>query len=99
MELAIPLIALGGMYVISNQNNKDSNSPAKVKITQENFSTMGKKPSYLPNTNIPPQNFPVPVVNVQTLIVLLTSISIKMHLRILFAGAEPPVPTRSKFIL
>ena len=63
MELAIPLIALGGMYVISNQNNKDSNSPAKVKITQENFSTMGKKPSYLPNTNIPPQNFPVPVVN------------------------------------
>jgi hypothetical protein len=39
MELAIPLIALGGMYVISNQN-------------KESFSN-------LPNTNIPPKNYPV----------------------------------------
>jgi hypothetical protein len=39
MEIAIPLIALGGMYVISNQN-------------KESFSN-------LPNTNIPPKNYPI----------------------------------------
>ena len=27
MEIAIPLIALGGMYVISNQNNKSCDMP------------------------------------------------------------------------
>lgn len=31
MELAIPLIALGGMYVISNQNQKNSDSNTNVK--------------------------------------------------------------------
>jgi hypothetical protein len=78
MELAIPLIALGGMYVISNQNNnnnatknnnankKENNNPIK-----ENFNNMGirtnlqssnlesKFNNYLPNTNIPPQNYPI----------------------------------------
>jgi hypothetical protein len=39
MELAIPLIALGGMYVISNQS-------------KESFSN-------LPNTNLPPRNYPI----------------------------------------
>ena len=52
MELAIPLIALGGMYVISNQS---SYSTQKKK---EKFTNMGAKPNYLPNTNIPPQNYP-----------------------------------------
>jgi hypothetical protein len=63
MELAIPLIALGGMYVISNQsssNNKDSFVSTRKK---ENFTSMGKQTNYLPNTNIPPQNFPVSNIN------------------------------------
>ena len=51
MELAIPLIALGGMYVISNQS---SYSTQKKK---EKFTNMGARP-ILPNTHIPPQNYP-----------------------------------------
>ena len=65
MELAIPLIALGGMYVISNKNNdtlkknyNEAYTNKKVK-GQENFDNMGKKPNYLPNTNIPPENYPI----------------------------------------
>ena len=52
MEIAIPLLALGGMYVISNQEND--------KVSKEKFVNMGKaKPSqYLPNANIPPNNYP-----------------------------------------
>lgn len=69
MELALPLIALGGMYVISNQsnnnnnsnNNKTNNTVSQVK--KENFSSMGKNVNYLPNTEIPPQNFPVSNIN------------------------------------
>jgi hypothetical protein len=59
MEIAIPLLALGGMYVISNQENSTNEIQRKQK--QENFVNMGKpKPSqYLPNTNIPPDNYPV----------------------------------------
>jgi len=58
MELAIPLIALGGMYVISNQKNK---SCKKNNILNENFSNMGKSQqnSDLPNTNIPSGNYPI----------------------------------------
>jgi hypothetical protein len=53
MEIAIPLLALGGMYVISNQEND--------KVSKEKFINMGKKKSaqYLPNTNIPPDNYPI----------------------------------------
>jgi hypothetical protein len=65
MELAIPLIALGGMYVISNKNNdttkeiyNEEQSNKKVK-RQESFNNMGKKSNYLPNTNIAPQNYPI----------------------------------------
>lgn len=64
MELAIPLIALGGMYVISNKNN-DTNKNiynegyTNKKAKQENFNNMGKKPNYLPNTVIEPQNYPI----------------------------------------
>ena len=58
MELAIPLIALGGMYVISNQSE-----PLKKEMRRENFGNMGKKSNYLPNTDIPPQNFPVSNLN------------------------------------
>ena len=64
MELAIPLIALGGMYVISNQNNNNNNIQDKVtKISKENFTNMGRPQNYLPNTNIPPQNYPVTNLN------------------------------------
>jgi hypothetical protein len=65
MELAIPLIALGGMYVISNKNNDTSKNiynegQTNKKVTgQESFNNMGKKTNYLPNTNIAPQNYPI----------------------------------------
>lgn len=58
MELAIPLLALGGMYVVSNQNqNKQNVSNSSNK--KENFASMGKKVNYLPNTNIPASNYPI----------------------------------------
>lgn len=74
MEIAIPLIALGGMYIVSNQSNKSnkSNETKKeiIKTKRENFTNMGirsnlgvKTDNYLPNTNIPPQNFPVSNIN------------------------------------
>lgn len=58
MEIAIPLLALGGMYVISNQENDILRNN---KISKEKFVNMGKpKPAqYLPNTNIPPDNYPI----------------------------------------
>jgi hypothetical protein len=69
MELAIPLLALGGMYIISNQNNNSSKNK-KVRFSntnnnnnesnmKENFNNMGKRANYLPNTEIPPSNYPV----------------------------------------
>jgi hypothetical protein len=61
MELAIPLVALGGMYLISNQP-KGYNKPKP----QENFNNMGIRTNlqtsgneYLPNTHEPPQNYPI----------------------------------------
>ena len=66
MELAIPLIALGGMYIVSNQTpSKSCNSEngKTQKNNQENFTSMGAQHNYLPNTNIPPQNFPVSNIN------------------------------------
>ena len=73
MELAIPLIALGGMYVVSNQQSQSCKKEIHKK-SQENFTNMGivtnlatkTSPTfgnYLPNTNIPPQNFPVTNIN------------------------------------
>lgn len=66
MELAIPLIALGGMYVISNKNSETSKNiynesfVSKTKSNKkENFDNMGKKVNYLPNTHVPPQNYPI----------------------------------------
>jgi hypothetical protein len=68
MELAIPLLALGGMYIVSNQQQSQScndkkNTQNSQKMRQENFSNMGSNPNYLPNTNIPPQNYPVSNLN------------------------------------
>ena len=69
MELAIPLLALGGMYVISNQNSSSStNNPNNMtkknhfntkESVRENFETAGRTRNYLPNRDIPPQNYPV----------------------------------------
>jgi hypothetical protein len=72
MELAIPLIALGGMYVISNQNqNKNQEGLTKRSNIKENFNNMGIRTNlqasntesrfnnYLPNTNVAPQNYPI----------------------------------------
>jgi hypothetical protein len=63
MELAIPLIALGGMYIVSNQTSKNCNDKNIKNIKNESFTNMGKKVNQLPNTNIPPQNYPVSNIN------------------------------------
>ena len=50
MEVAIPIIALGAMYVVSNQNKQENfkQREAPYKIEQQ-----------LPNTQVPPINYPV----------------------------------------
>jgi len=71
MEIAIPLIALGGMYVVSNQSNENcADREIRRSSRQERFTNMGirsnlgvKDNNGLPNTNIPPQNFPVSNIN------------------------------------
>jgi hypothetical protein len=70
MEIAIPLIALGGMYIVSNQTNDNCSKNEIKKQRRENFTNMGirsnlgvKTDNYLPNTNIPPQNFPISNIN------------------------------------
>jgi hypothetical protein len=70
MEIAIPLIALGGMYVVSNQSTENCSNKEIRQSRRENFTNMGiksnlgvKTDNYLPNTNIPPQNFPVTNIN------------------------------------
>jgi len=62
MEIAIPLIALGGMYVVSNQNN-NKNSQKSSNKKPENFTNMGRQTNYLPNNIIPAQNYPVENLN------------------------------------
>ena len=54
MEFAIPLVALGGLYITSNSNNQ-----SKSKVTREAFENMGKDTNYLPNTDVPADNYPV----------------------------------------
>tara|TARA_Y100000389_G_C17459346_1_gene520502 strand:+ start:1758 stop:3575 length:1818 start_codon:yes stop_codon:yes gene_type:complete len=46
-EIALPIIALGGLYIMSNQKEK-----------KENYSNIGLK-TKLPNTAIPNKNYPV----------------------------------------
>ena len=62
MEIALPILALGSLYVISNnqsQKHTENNKKKIKKITQENLTNMGSTSNYLPNVNIPPQNYPV----------------------------------------
>lgn len=68
MELAIPLIALGGMYIVSNQSNENCYKKEIRQTLQqkkENFTNMGIRSNLgvLPNTNIPPQNYPISNIN------------------------------------
>lgn len=64
--LALPFIAIAGLYVISNEKSKSCNDETSKslksklkKIGKESFTNMGKKTNYLPNTDTPPQNYPV----------------------------------------
>jgi len=50
MEVAIPIIALGAMYVMSNQDKRESFHQREPPY---------KKEQQLPNTNLPPVNYPV----------------------------------------
>ena len=67
MEIALPLLALGGMYVVSNQSNEScTKKELRQQLKQkENFTNMGTRTNlatrqselygnYLPNTDIPP---------------------------------------------
>jgi hypothetical protein len=65
MELAIPVVLLGGMYVLSNQDDKvqDKKQPSKRQATtQEGFVANRRLPEsrqrQLPNTNTPEMNYP-----------------------------------------
>lgn len=65
MELAIPLVALGGLYITSNMSKDNANQGTKQngmsqsKLTQEGFVNMGQPVNYLPNMNVPVDNYPV----------------------------------------
>lgn len=75
MELAIPLLALGGMYIVSNQTPSKSCDTEKgktQKINQENFTNMGVNRNYLPNTNTPPYQIVVLLLVVSNIVELLT---------------------------
>jgi hypothetical protein len=54
MEIILPIVAIGSLFVITKKANKTK---------RETFAGMGKQSNYLPNTHIPPQNFPVQNVN------------------------------------
>lgn len=58
MELAIPIIALGGLFIVGSQRRKNNK--------KDNFESMGKPRNYLPNVDTLPQNYPV--VNVGELV-------------------------------
>jgi hypothetical protein len=58
MELAIPLLALGGLYVISNQSNKTENSISKTSLKPGNIEGfVGNKKSLIKENY--PENYPV----------------------------------------
>lgn len=79
MEAAIPLVALGAMWVASSKSNSKSsgktnkngkrntngdknggkNGDNMNNVANEGFTNMGKQHNILPNTHIPPSNYPV----------------------------------------
>tara|TARA_B110000008_G_scaffold277355_1_gene318438 strand:+ start:1059 stop:2813 length:1755 start_codon:yes stop_codon:yes gene_type:complete len=56
MEVAIPIVGLGAMYLISNQNKEDE---------RDGFTGMQNTSRRLPNTRTPPRNYPVENKNTQ----------------------------------
>lgn len=58
MELAIPLVALGGLFITSNSGKNNCKSSTN-KVTKEAFVNMGQPVNYLPNMNVPADNYPV----------------------------------------
>ena len=56
MEVAIPIVGLGAMYLISNQNKEDE---------RDGFIGMQNTSRRLPNTRTPPGNYPVENKNAQ----------------------------------
>jgi hypothetical protein len=61
MELAIPILALGGLYVVSNQksNNNNKGEPTSEKEEFTNMGVNDVKADQLPNVVTIPQNYPV----------------------------------------
>ena len=62
MELAIPLVVLGGMYIVNNNKSSQTQEQSQTnnkKQIQESFKSMGKPQNYLPNVNPIARNFPV----------------------------------------
>ena len=63
MEIILPLIVLAGGYIISNAENPNSNPNQKrrlergLKTIEEGYENLNHT-RVLPNTNIPPQNYP-----------------------------------------
>jgi hypothetical protein len=55
MELALPILALGGLYVISNQKQQKQQQQHKQPKPIENFENLKQQKQYLPNT----QNYPI----------------------------------------
>lgn len=55
MELAIPIVGLGSLFLLSNKEKKENTNNSKT----ENFQNAGASYQTLPNTNIPPRNFPI----------------------------------------
>ena len=66
----LPLIGIVGGYLISKNKTKSCNDKPPAlklkKIGKEAFTTAGKKVNYLPNTEVPSQNYPV--TNVKQLV-------------------------------
>lgn len=58
MELAIPILALGGLFIVGSQRRKNNK--------KDNFESMGKPRNYLPNVDTLPQNYPI--VNIGELV-------------------------------
>ena len=60
MELALPIVALGGLYIVSNQDNKEEKKKREMKkVQKDSFTNMGKPKNYIPNVDTAPVNYPI----------------------------------------
>ena len=53
-EIAVPILALGAMYILSNDKNDEINIQGN-----EGFSNQYIGENRLPNTDLPPNNYPI----------------------------------------